>query len=228
MSDLPLELKLNVGCGNENPQGWVNIDGSWQARLADNSLLLRVASWLTGRKIARWQRGIVHHDIRRGLKHTSGTVAVVYSSHTIEHIHRNEAIEFLREVYRVLKPGGVCRIVVPDLSAIIGWYLEHRTQSSESKQQPSSDLLMSMLCIRPQTVRTRQSLLDWYRRMTDFEHHKWMYDEEGLKHIFREAGFLNPQAKKYLESLIPTTELAVVEKADRVLNGAGVCVEAQK
>ena len=40
----------------------------------------------------------------------------VYSEHMIEHIEYAEALHMLRECRRVLRPGGVVRIVTPDLS----------------------------------------------------------------------------------------------------------------
>jgi SAM-dependent methyltransferase len=43
---------------------------------------------------------------------------VVYLSHVLEHFPKSSAPAFLRECYRVLKPGGVLRVVVPDLERI--------------------------------------------------------------------------------------------------------------
>ena len=47
----------------------------------------------------------------------------VYSSHVIEHFTLKEARFLLREAYRVLKPGGVIRAVVPDLEGTAREYL---------------------------------------------------------------------------------------------------------
>jgi len=55
-----------------------------------------------------------------------------------------------------------------------------------------------------------------------------MYDAEGLIHLFREAGFANPAPRAYLDSAIPASALSVVEHADRIQDGAGVCVEARR
>ena len=44
----------------------------------------------------------------------------------------------------------------------------------------------------------------------------------------REAGFTELKTCAYLESAIPETELAAVERRDRLENGHGVCVEARK
>lgn len=41
---------------------------------------------------------------------------VVYHSHSLAHLSKGDAIEFLKECKRVLKVGGVLRIVVPALA----------------------------------------------------------------------------------------------------------------
>jgi SAM-dependent methyltransferase len=48
----------------------------------------------------------------------------VYHAHLLEHLPRASALPFLRECHRVLKPGGILRIVVPDLEQIARLYLE--------------------------------------------------------------------------------------------------------
>ncbi len=47
----------------------------------------------------------------------------VYHSHLLEHLRADEARAFLGECWRVLKPGGVLRIAVPDLEGIARAYL---------------------------------------------------------------------------------------------------------
>lgn len=46
-----------------------------------------------------------------------------YSSHVLEHMPRGHASVFLKEIYRILRPDGVVRIVVPDLEGIVRRYL---------------------------------------------------------------------------------------------------------
>ena len=91
---------LNVGCGTHYHQDWVNIDIN-----ADAS-------------------DVINFDIKKGLPFENKEFDAVYSSHMLEHLSQSGGINFLREMYRVLKPGGVIRIVVPDLEAICRKYLE--------------------------------------------------------------------------------------------------------
>ena len=223
----PDGLRLNVGSGPAVAADWISIDGSWQARLAGHRWLARAASRLFAIEIGHWPQGIVYRNIKRGLGYGDGSVAIVYASHLIEHLYREEALRFLRDARRALVPGGVCRIVVPDVAAIVGWYLAHQREPAEQRKQPSSDLLMGLMLLRPDRPRSA-GLVGLVRQWADLHEHKWMYDQEGLLALVEEAGFVDVSPRGYLDSVIPRDTLAEVERADRICNGAGICVEARK
>lgn len=107
-------LMLNLGCGDRTHPDWVNIDSSLRLRLGMLPLIRR---WVPSPPDIRI------HDLRHGIPFGDGTVDIVYASHVLEHLTRNVGREFLREIYRVLKPGGIVRIVVPDLEAAVRQYL---------------------------------------------------------------------------------------------------------
>lgn len=90
---------LNVGCGARFHPAWVNVDAV---------------------PAAPEVRAI---DVRAGLPFGDGEFAVVYSSHVLEHLGADEAAGLLKQMHRVLAPGGIVRIVVPDLEAIAREYL---------------------------------------------------------------------------------------------------------
>ena|SRR3990167_9688126 len=52
------------------------------------------------------------------------SVDYIYACHLLEHFRRDETQTILKEWYRVLKPGGVIRIAVPDFDAIVEVYLK--------------------------------------------------------------------------------------------------------
>jgi predicted SAM-dependent methyltransferase len=223
---LPDGPKVNVGSGPVVAAAWISIDGSWQARLAGHRWLARAALRLFGIEIGHWPQGIRCRSVSRGLGFEDESIAVVYASHLLEHLYRQEALRFLRDVRRALVPGGVCRIVVPDVAAIVGWYLAHQREPAEQRKQPSSDLLMRLLLLRPDRPRGT-GIVALLRQWADLHDHKWMYDQEGLLALVAEAGFADVSARGYLESVIPRDILAQVERADRLCGGAGVCVEAR-
>ena len=57
------------------------------------------------------------------LPFADGAAALVYASHVFEYFDRQEAPLVLREWRRVLRPGGVLRLAVPDFEAVARLYL---------------------------------------------------------------------------------------------------------
>ena len=90
---------LNVGAGRRLSPDWTNLD------------------------LARAPH-VQRHDLRRPLPFADGTFDAVYSSHVLEHLERDHAPRVLAEMRRVLKPGGIVRVVVPDLERICRDYIE--------------------------------------------------------------------------------------------------------
>jgi SAM-dependent methyltransferase len=174
MRDIPPGPWLNVGSGPSGAGAWVNFDGSWQARVAGHTWLATLGRRVLGVDIGHWPKGVRYRDIRRGLPYRHDSVAVVYASHVLEHLHRGDTVRFLAHVRQLLKPGGVCRVVVPDLHAIVTWYLSNRDEPAAQKIGSSSDLLMGMLMLRGPEARSRNWLLDSVRRVADLHENKWM------------------------------------------------------
>lgn len=56
--------------------------------------------------------------------------------------------------------------------------------------------------------------------------HKWMYDAESLIGYLEAAGFHEVAQMEFCRSAIPGIE--EVERPDRVLNVAGVCIEGKR
>jgi len=50
------------------------------------------------------------------------SVDLIYACHLLEHFKRNQTESVLKEWHRVLKPGGILRLAVPDLDQLIRVY----------------------------------------------------------------------------------------------------------
>ncbi|MCP9776964.1 methyltransferase domain-containing protein [Cyanobium sp. Tous-M-B4] len=61
------------------------------------------------------------------------TARLVYSSHFLEHIPRDLVAPFLQQCWRILKPGGLLRLVVPDLKNLCRNYLQPLDQGEYEK-----------------------------------------------------------------------------------------------
>ena len=89
---------LNLGCGSHFNPKWINIDFS-----------------KTG-------EGVIGHNLLNGIPFNDNTFEVVYHSHVLEHFSKEDGAKFIKECYRVLKPGGIIRIALPDLEQIVSNY----------------------------------------------------------------------------------------------------------
>lgn len=224
--------RLNLGCGPNAPGDWLNVDGSWNAWFAHHPYLRRFLG-MTGlinstNQGAKWQVKPLVHDLRKPLPFAADTFSAVYASHVLEHLYRVEAQQVLAECRRVTKPGGVVRIVVPDLRSMVASYLHDTNGETGSSQETTAaaDLLNERLGFRKPAPPAGNPAFKFYAIWKDFHSHKWMYDSLSLIRCLELAGFTNVAEKRFLESEIPGIE--TVEVAERVVDGVGICVEGRK
>lgn len=226
-------LRLNLGCGLTAPPGWINVDGSWNARLAKYPLIRRVLSRFalvpSGKLEIPWSSSILTHDIRKSLPFRDGSVAAIYASHVLEHLYREEGQSLMAESFRILRPGGVLRVVVPDLRAIAEDYLGNgasKNREAASASLRPADLLNQRLLMRWPSPQSSNLLYRVYSSWQDFHSHKWMYDEDSLVTLFARTGFVEIERRDCYQSRI--AHIREVEDASRISDGAGVCVEGVK
>lgn len=96
----PSARKLHLGCGKRHIAGFFHIDA-----LAAPHVDL----------VSRVERLPMFAD---------GSVDLIYASHVLEHFSRKEYREVLHEWHRLLGPGGVLRLAVPDFAACAKLYYE--------------------------------------------------------------------------------------------------------
>ncbi len=219
-----MEVMLHIGCGFIAPDGWVNIDASWGAWLAKHPWLHRLVATLgvigQEQADAPWPPNIKVHDITRGLPYPERSVSVVYASHLLEHLTRSAAREFVQECHRVLRPGGIIRLMVPDLEILARRYLEEKGETHPGDEGPANRFLEATMLSVDYTGLPLPMRL--YRLWKDFFPHKWLYDADSLVALVRGLGFREVSRRGYLQSRIP--QIGDVERADRF--ESGVCVEA--
>jgi predicted SAM-dependent methyltransferase len=120
---------LNLGCGSRFHPDWVNLD------IISNNPCVQT------------------HDLHNSTPYPDQTFDVVYHSHLLEHFHKHEALGFTQECYRVLKPDGVIRVVVPDLEQITRTYLQVLDKAREEQIDNDHNHRWIMLELYDQTVR---------------------------------------------------------------------------
>jgi SAM-dependent methyltransferase len=104
-------MKVNLACGSTliSGDGWLNFD------YVPSSPAVHKA------------------DLLGRLPLETSSVSLVYSSHFLEHIPYSDVPSFLAECYRILQPGGVLRLVLPDFENLCRAYLEHREQGNHGE-----------------------------------------------------------------------------------------------
>lgn len=219
--------KLHLGCGLITPPGWINLDGSWNARFAKVPILRSVMKSLgfvpPEQAEITWSKDILIHDVRKPLPFPDNSMVAIYGSHMLEHLYLEEAKRLLHDCWRVLQPSGVLRMVVPDLRSMTQEYLNN---AQSQQQEIAADRLNHRLLLRDTYPPPRHPVRALYMYYKDFHSHKWMYDGASLSHYFCEAGFIQVKEMALHQSRIDGID--VVEMPDRVENGVGVCVEGMK
>lgn len=122
---------LNFGCGSALHPEWINLDSSAAAP------------------------DVVVHDLRRGLPFPSNSFDAAYGSHVLEHLEPDAASRLLRECHRILRPGGILRIVVPDLETIARLYLDSLERAAAGDTDAAFRYEWMMLELYDQVVRTK-------------------------------------------------------------------------
>ncbi len=122
---------LNLGCGARFHPAWTNVD------------------------FAASDAAVISHDLRKGIPFPDETFDVVYHSHLLEHLPRSQAPAFLRECHRVLRPGGIHRVAVPDLERTTRVYLDALEKAAEGDGQWQHNYDWMMLELLDQTVREK-------------------------------------------------------------------------
>jgi predicted SAM-dependent methyltransferase len=93
-------MKLHLGCGSKHLPGYVHVD------------------------IAEHEHVDIVADLAN-LPPMPEPVTEIYACHVLEHFDRNTVKQVLQSWVDLLEPGGVLRIAVPDVGAVVAEYAEN-------------------------------------------------------------------------------------------------------
>lgn len=142
-------LRLHLGCGTVRLPGWVNID-------IDGGPDLQL-------------------DLRFGLPFPDASVDLIHTEHMVEHMCLADGRLLMAEACRVLRPGGVARIGVPDLERIVGRYGAPGWRDQAWIQDANFDWIDTPVAL------INVSFRGW--------EHQYLYDETELRYRLEQAGF---------------------------------------
>lgn len=204
---------LNLGCGYQTSQRCTNIDWSLPLRLKGSAVGRVVAPLvLTGDRRVAYEAmdgDVLRHDLRKGIPFADASVDGVYHSHLFEHLDRDDVPTFLAEVKRVLRPGGVHRVVAPDLERDARSYLTSLDtalagHTTPAEHETSIHQLIEQMVRKEASgtsqqtgVRRRAERLILGGARKRGETHQWMWDRVTLPAVLTSAGFADARVVSY-------------------------------
>lgn len=170
-------VRVNIGCGSTPTKGWLNYDAG--ARWVYNPAYRLITTLFPSfnNKCAR-ANSIRYADAAKGIPLPDSSVGVVYACHIFEHLAPEEGAFFLKEARRLLVPGGIIRLVVPDLQLGIDKYNRDR----------DGDAFLAGLLFRYTRPRSLWELLKYHYIVGRC--HYYMYNNMSIVSRLTDAGFV--------------------------------------
>jgi len=191
-------IKLNLGCGSVRPNGWINTDSSLNANIQRIPILGKSLAKLIS-NVSYDSNNFTYINLNKKWKFKNEKVDVVYASHLFEHLSLKAADLFLKEAFRCLKPGGVIRIVVPDLYKIAKKYIN---EYDETESGNTTEFILWAINMHREGQYGNPSLIKKIvLEIQGYPHqHKFMYDDKSLIKKIKSYGFKELNSLTYGES----------------------------
>ena len=169
-------MRVHLGAGDHRIDGWINVD------------------------VVRGAADVLA-DFTAALPFRTASVDLLHSEDLLEHLDDEAGKQLLRECHRVLRPGGVMRLLTPDLRAIIERvYLQRETRHLA-------------WCDNHLDAEGPCRALNMHMRMNG--EHRFLYDEEHLTETLRAIGF---RVRRVRFNWSPVRELRFLDLRDFGLN----------
>ena len=197
---------VQYGCGLCAPEGWLNFDASPTLRARSVPVL-----GLLAKRMVAFPKEVRYGDIRAGLPVADKSVDAVYCSHVLEHLSLEDCRRALANTFRILKPGGRFRLVMPDLRWYVDQYVADPTPDAAHRLMHDTTLGESS---RP------RGLMAVMREWIGNARHRWMWDYPAMEQELRQAGFSDIRRARIGDS--GDEHFNAVEDAQRWQAGLGI------
>ena len=190
----------------------------------------RGPNWDAYRDVSDPDNGVQEYDMRQlpmqGI--ADDTYDGVYSEHFIEHLHKSEGIAFLKEMHRVLKPGGTIRTVWPARE-----FIDHllSDQPLTKDQEDFCKVYYPHYVVRhgfcPQEYRDQSMRVQCAQGLLSQKgEHLYVWSQAEFVQTLMEIGFTLVQSHEYQESRL--TDFTGIEEPGKIRQVHSRVVEAQK
>lgn len=182
---------LNVGCGNKIHEAWVNLD------------------------MATENPHVISCNLLKGIPFPDDHFEVLYHSQVLEHFPKDKAPFFIKECWRVLKPGGIMRVVVPDLENIVNEYIKCLNENIRNpSRQSEANYDWILLEMYDQAVRN-----DSGGQMAEFLSQPELVNE---KYIIDRSGYTGRTMRDILTNKNGDQSLSYLSKVVKKVRGVGI------
>jgi ubiquinone/menaquinone biosynthesis C-methylase UbiE len=205
------KLYVQYGCGLSAPKEWTNFDVSPTLRLQKIPVLGALSP-------TKWPKNVKYGDIIAGLPIADDSCDGLYCSHTLEHLSLNDFRIALKNSFKVLKKGGIFRIVLPDIESMARSYIDSLDKGNKTA---SINFINNTLMGVEQRKRGLKGLISSYYGNS---HHLWMWDHHSLSEELKKAGFSQIRNAKFNDS--EDAMFKLVEDESRFENA--VAIECRK
>jgi len=198
---------IQFGCGFSAPDEWVNFDASLTLFYEKIPLFGKMFT----KNNIRFPGNIRYGDIVKGLPVADNSCLAVYCSHVLEHLALDEIDTALKNVFVMLKTGGIFRMVLPDLEYAIQQY------RADTSPQAAETFMRGTGLGRQKRLK---SLPEFLITLWGRSQHLWMWDYRSLEKKLMEVGFSNIRRAEMGDSSDPMFQW--VEDAIRWQNCLGI------
>ena len=124
---------INLGCGLNPIKNFTNYDFNYFIIFGKIPLIKTLFSmmpfipkpFLEIMELSK-KKKIHHCNVAASIPEKENSIDLIYSSHMVEHLDKAETSLFFKNCIKILKPGGILRIVVPDFDILIDKYLNNK------------------------------------------------------------------------------------------------------
>lgn len=215
-------IKINIGSGPTGKADWINLDWGILPFLGKLSWLAKflIKVGLLPRNYAtNWPKSLRLVDCRKRLPFKNNSVDFIYTGHFIEHLYYYQVVSLMKECRRILRPGGILRISIPDIKVLSEKYLNGdrdffvRLEDSNNK----GDVLENIADLFVQHIYgydswSSPSFFGKIQRLF-IRGHLWMYDYESLSTILKRTGFSNIQRQEACIGRMPDIDFLDIHKS---------------
>lgn len=170
---------VQYGCGWSSHDAWTNFDASLTLRWERIPIIGRCYT----NNSHFFPKNVRPGDILRGLPVPDESCQGVYASHVLEHLALEDFHTALDNTRRILRVGGIFRLVVPDLEWPAREYV---------KRLDSGDPDANLFFLRDTWLgceRRERGFMGILRRLFNKSAHLWMWDELSMTQALKQHGF---------------------------------------